>query len=114
MSAPTTTTDSLATSTLSSYSRFRIALKGLVAPALLAASMIAALNFTTMYAVAQNATSGKNTTDVSNMTGSNTTSSSSCGSGSKASSRYDTGYQNALANPGKTCPSGHSYNYCAG
>jgi hypothetical protein len=80
----------------------------------LAASIIAALEFTTTYTVAQNATSGKNTTDASNMTGGKTTSSSSCGSGSTASSCYDTGYQNALANPGKTCPSGHSYNYCAG
>ena len=80
----------------------------MIAPALLAASIIAALNFTTMYTAAQN------TTDVSNMTGSNTTSSSSCSSGSTASSCYNTGYQNALANPGKTCPSGHSYNYCAG
>jgi hypothetical protein len=87
---------------------------GLIVTALFAASMIAALEFTTMYAVAQNVTSGKNIINVSNMTGGNTTYSSSCGSGSTASSCYDTGYQNALANPGKTCPSGHSYNYCAG
>ena len=87
---------------------------GLIVTALLAASMIAASEFTTMYSVAQNATSGKNITNVSNMTGSNATSSSSCSSGSSASSCYDAGYQNALANPGKTCPSGHSYNYCAG
>jgi hypothetical protein len=78
---------------------------GLIVSVLLTASIIAALNFTTMYTVAQ--TIRKNTTDVSNTT-------SSCGSGSTASSCYDTGYQNALANPGKTCPSGHSYNYCAG
>jgi hypothetical protein len=87
---------------------------GLIVTAVLAASIITALEFTTMYAVAQNVTSGKNITNVSNMTGSNTTSSSSCGSGSTASSCYDAGYQSALANPGKTCPSGHSYNYCAG
>jgi hypothetical protein len=87
---------------------------GLIVAAVLAASIIAALSFTTMYAAAQNATSGKNTT-VGNMTGGSTAaSSSSCGSGSTASSCYDLGYQNALANPGKTCPSGHSYNYCAG
>jgi hypothetical protein len=86
----------------------------LIVTAVLAASIIAALNFTTMYTVAQNATSGRNTTAVRNMTNGSTTSSSSCGSGSTASSCYDAGYQNALANPGKTCPSGHSYNYCAG
>ena len=86
----------------------------LIVTAVSAASIIAALNFTSMYTVAQNATSGKNATAVSDMTGGNTTSSSSCGSGSTASSCYDEGYQNALANPGKTCPSGHSYNYCAG
>jgi hypothetical protein len=63
-------------------------------------SIIAGLSFTTMYVAAQNATLGKNTT--------------SCGTGSTASSCYDAGYQNALAHPGKTCPSGHSYNYCAG
>ncbi len=67
-----------------------------------------------MYTVAQNATSGNETTAVGNVTGGSTTSSSSCGSGSTASSCYTAGYQNALANPGKTCPSGHSYNYCAG
>ena len=79
--------------------------------AVLVASIIAALNFTAMYTVAQNATS----TAVGNVTGaSSTASSSSCGSGSTASSCYDAGYQNALANPGKTCPSGHSYNYCPG
>ena len=86
----------------------------LIVTAVLAASIIAALNFTTMYTVAQNATSGKNTTAVRNMTNGSTTSSSSCGSGSTASSCYDAGYQNALANPGKNCPSGHTYNYCAG
>jgi hypothetical protein len=87
---------------------------GLIVAAVLTVSTMAALNFTTMYTFAQNATSAKNTTAVGNMTGGSTTSSSSCGSGSTASSCYDAGYQNALANPGKTCPSGHSYNYCAG
>ena len=87
---------------------------GLVVVAGLAASIIAAMNFTTMYTVAQIATSGRNTSAVSNMTGGYKTSSSSCSSGSTASSCYDIGYQNALANPGKTCPSGYSYNYCAG
>jgi hypothetical protein len=87
---------------------------GLIVGTILAAGIIAAMNFTTMYAVTQNATSGKNTTAVSNMTGGNTTPSAACGRGSTASSCYDAGYQNALANPGKTCPSGHSYNYCAG
>jgi len=84
---------------------------GLLIAALLGTSTIAALNFTTMYtfAQAQNPTSGKNTTVVGS-----TAPSSSCGTSSTASSCYDTGYQNALANPGKTCPSGHSYNYCAG
>jgi len=86
---------------------------GLIIAAVLVASTIAALNFTTMYAFAQNATS-KNTTAVGNMTGGSITSSISCGSGSTASSCYDAGYQNALANPGKTCPSDHSYNFCAG
>ena len=86
---------------------------GLILAAVLAGT-IATLNFTTMYTFAQNATSGKNTTAVGNMTGGSTTPSSSCGSGSTASSCYDAGYQNSLANPGKTCPSGHSYNYCAG
>jgi hypothetical protein len=87
---------------------------GLFVAAVLGASTIATLNFTTMYtfAQAQNATSGKNATAVGNMTGGS--SASSCGTGSTASSCYDAGYQNALANPGKTCPSGHSYNYCAG
>jgi len=74
----------------------------LIVAAVLGAITIAALNFTTTYsfALAQNATSGKNTAAVGNMTA--------------ASSCYNAGYQNALANPGKTCPSGHSYNYCAG
>jgi len=87
---------------------------GLIVAAVLGASTIAALNFTTVHTLAQtqNATSG--TTGVDNMTGGSTASSSSCGTGSTASSCYDAGYQNALANPGKTCPSGHSYNYCAG
>ena len=85
---------------------------GLIVTAVLAASIMAALNIITMYTVAQNATSGKNTTTVRIING--TTSSSSCGTGSTASSCYDAGYQNALANPGKTCPSGDSYNYCAG
>ena len=71
---------------------------------------IAALNFTTMYTVAQNATS----TAVHNVTGGSTASSSSCGTSSTASSCYDAGYQSTLANPGKTCPSDYSYNYCAG
>jgi hypothetical protein len=83
---------------------------GLVVVAGLAASIIAAMNFTTMYTVAQNATSAS----VSNITGGYKTSSSSCSSSSTASSCYDAGYQDALANPGKTCPSGYSYNYCAG
>ena len=87
---------------------------GLIVTALLTASIIAALNFTTMHTVAQNATSGKNATAAVDMTGGSTTSSSSCGTGSSASSCYDAGYQNALANSGKTCPSGYSYNYCAG
>ena len=77
--------------------------------AVMGANIITALNFTTMHTFAQNAASGRNTTAVSNMTGS----SSSCSNGSTASSCYDLGYQNALANPGKTCPSGYSYNYCA-
>ncbi|HYA82096.1 MAG TPA: hypothetical protein VEH06_01415 [Candidatus Bathyarchaeia archaeon] len=51
---------------------------------------------------------------VGYVTGGSAASSSSCGSGSTASSCYDAGYQNALANPGKTCPTGHSYDYCAG
>jgi len=55
-------------------------------------------------------TSGKNTTAVSIKTGS----SSSCSTGSTPSSCYVLEYQNALANPGKTCPSGYSNNYCAG
>jgi len=86
---------------------------GLIVAAVLGAITIAALNFTTTYsfALAQNATSGKNTAAVGNMTAA---SSSSCGTGSTASSCYDVGYQNALANPGKTCPSGYSYNSCAG
>jgi hypothetical protein len=83
---------------------------GLIVAAVSLASIIAALNFTAMSTVAQNATS----TAVTNVTGGSTASSSSCGSGSTASSCYDAGYQSALANPGKTCPSGHSYNYCAG
>lgn len=87
---------------------------GLIVTAILAATIMTALSFTTMYTVAQNATSGKNTTAVRNMTNGSTTSSSSCGTGSTASSCYDVGYQNALSNPGKTCPSGYSYNYCAG
>ena len=88
---------------------------GLIVAAVLGAGTIAALNFTTMYTFAQSATSAKTTTTaVGNMTAGSTTSSSSCGSGSTASSCYDAGYQNALTNPGKTCPSGHSYNYCAG
>jgi hypothetical protein len=86
----------------------------LIVAAVLGASIITALNFTTMHAFGQNATSGKNTTAVGNKTGGSTTSSSSCGTGSTASSCYDLGYQNALANPGKTCPGGHSNNYCAG
>ena len=65
-----------------------------------------------MYTAAQNATSAKNTTAVGSMTGGSKTSSSSCGS--TKSSCFDVGYQNALTNPGKICPSGHSYNYCAG
>jgi hypothetical protein len=86
---------------------------GFIVAALLGASTIAALNFTNTFA--QNATSGKNTTAVGNITGGSTAASpSSCRSGSTASSCYDAGYQNALANPGKTCPSGYSYNYCAG
>jgi hypothetical protein len=85
----------------------------LIVAAVLGASIITALNFTIMHTFAQNATSGKNTTAGGNTTG-GITSSSSCDSGSTASSCYDLGYQNALANPGKTCPSGHSYNYCAG
>jgi hypothetical protein len=85
----------------------------LIVAAVLGASITTALNFTTMHTFAQNATSGNNTTAVGK-TGGSTTSSSSCGSGSTASSCYDLGYQNALANPGKTCPSGHSNNYCAG
>ena len=80
----------------------------LIVAAVLGANIITALNFTTMHTFAQNATSGKNTTPVSNKTGS----SSSCSTGS--TSCYDLGYQNPLANPGKTCPSGYSYNYCAG
>ena len=80
---------------------------GFIVAAVLAASIIAALNLPRIYTFAQNATIG-------NMTGGSETSSSSCGTGSTASSWYDTGYQNAIANPGKTCPSGHSYNYCAG
>jgi len=80
---------------------------GLIVAAVLLASIIAALNFTPTYTVAQNATS----TAVGNVAGGSST---SCGSGSTASSCYDAGYQSALANPGKTCPSGHSYNYCAG
>jgi hypothetical protein len=80
---------------------------------IVAAVLAAALNFTTMYTVAH-ATSGMNTTAVSNMIAGSTTPPSSCGSGSTASSCYDAGYQNALANPGKICPSGHSYTYCAG
>jgi hypothetical protein len=69
-------------------------------------------SFPLIYTVAQNATS----VAVGNVSGCSATSSSSssCGSGSTASSCYDVGYQNALANPGKTCPSGHSYSYCAG
>ena len=86
---------------------------GLITTAVLAASIIAALNFTTMYTLAQNATSGNNST-VRNTTNGSTTSSSSCGTGSTASSCYDEGYQNALANPGKTCPTGQSNNYCLG
>ena len=80
---------------------------GLIVGSVLAASIIATLNFPRIYTFAQNATIG-------NMTGGNKTSSSSCSSGSTASSCYDAGYQNALANPGKICPIGHSYNYCAG
>ena len=81
---------------------------GLIVAVVLCVCTIAGLNSTTMYAFtqAQNATSGKNTTVLGNMTGGNTASSSSCGTGSTASSCYDAGYQNALANPGKTCPSG--------
>ena len=77
---------------------------GLFLAVVLGASTIAALNFITMhtFAEAQNTTSGKNTTVVGNMTAS----SSSCGTHSTASSCYDAGYQNALANPG------YSYNYC--
>ena len=73
---------------------------GLIVTAILAATIITAFSFTTMYTVAQNATSGKNATAVRNMTKGSTTSSSSCGTGSTASSCYDVGYQNALANPG--------------
>jgi hypothetical protein len=72
---------------------------------------IAELNFTTTNTFAQNATSGKNTTVLGNVTMASTASSSSCASGSTASSCHDPGYQNALANPGKTCPSGYSYSY---
>ena len=89
--------------------------RGLIVAVILGASIIAGWSFTTMYAAAQNATSGKNTTVVGNITGGSTAvSPSSCGSGSTASSCYDAGYQAALANPGKTCPSGYSYDYCAG
>jgi hypothetical protein len=86
----------------------------LIVAAVLGASIITAVNFTTMHAFAQNVTSGKNTTAVGNKTVGSTMSSSSCGTGSTASSCYDLGYQNALASPGKTCPSGHSNIYCAG
>jgi hypothetical protein len=72
---------------------------GLIVAAVLLAGIIAALNFTPTYTVAQNETS----TIVGNVTAGGTTS-SSCGSGSTASSCYDAGYQSALANPGKTCP----------
>ena len=65
-----------------------------------------------MYTVAQNATSGKNTTAV-RLTVVQRPHLLVVAAGT-ASSCYDAGYQNALANPGKTCPSGHSYNYCAG
>ena len=82
----------------------------LIVAAVLGANIITALNFTTIHTFAQNATSGKNTTAVGNKTGS----SSSCSTGSTASSCYDLGYQKALANPGKTCPSGYSNNYCVG
>jgi hypothetical protein len=57
---------------------------GLIVTVVLAASIIAALNFITLYTLAQNATSGKSATAVSNMTGGNTTSSASCGRGSTA------------------------------
>jgi hypothetical protein len=74
---------------------------GSIVAVILGASIIAALSFTTMYAAAQNATSGKNST-VGNITGGSTAASPpSCGSGSTSSSCYDEGYQNALANPGK-------------
>jgi hypothetical protein len=86
----------------------------LIVAAVLGASIVTALNFTTMHTFAQNATSGKNTTAVGNKIGDSTASSSSCSTGSTASSCYDLGYQNSLANSGKTCPSGYSYNYCAG
>jgi hypothetical protein len=52
---------------------------GLIVAAVLAANIIAGLNFTAMSAFAQNATSGKNTTAGGNMTGGNTMSSSSAG-----------------------------------
>lgn len=50
---------------------------GLIVAAIVAVSMIAALNFTTMSTFAQNATSGNKTTAAGNTTSGNTTSSSS-------------------------------------
>ena len=46
---------------------------GLIVAAVLAVGIVAALNFTEMYAFAQNATSGKNTSAGGNMTGGNMT-----------------------------------------
>src|SRR5215475_13298758 len=86
----------------------------LIVAAVLGTSIITALNFITMHTFAQNATSVKTTTAGGGNKTEGIPSLSSCSTGSTASSCYDLGYQNALANPGKTCPSRHSNNHCAG